>query len=107
MVSEVPLRSQELGNADTIFEENPPEEFKGIDIMRAVRSSDPCLPCGVRSAGDPATAATADEVVRLVVELDGAGLERTLALPGLDPVGQACHRAGRRGGRRPPEGRVP
>ncbi|HMD10914.1 MAG TPA: nickel-dependent hydrogenase large subunit [Marmoricola sp.] len=30
-----------------IFEENPPDEFKGIDIMRAVRSFDPCLPCGV------------------------------------------------------------
>ena len=30
-----------------IFEENPLENFKGIDIMRAVRSFDPCLPCGV------------------------------------------------------------
>jgi hydrogenase large subunit len=30
-----------------IFEENPPANFKGIDIMRAVRSFDPCLPCGV------------------------------------------------------------
>ena len=30
-----------------IFEENPPDRFKGIDIMRAVRSYDPCLPCGV------------------------------------------------------------
>ncbi|WP_248959229.1 nickel-dependent hydrogenase large subunit [Sphaerisporangium perillae] len=30
-----------------IFEENPPERFKGIDIMRTVRSFDPCLPCGV------------------------------------------------------------
>jgi hydrogenase large subunit len=30
-----------------IFEENPPDKFKGIDIMRAVRSFDPCLPCGV------------------------------------------------------------
>ncbi|WP_432094552.1 nickel-dependent hydrogenase large subunit [Streptomyces sp. bgisy100] len=30
-----------------IFEENPVENFKGIDIMRAVRSFDPCLPCGV------------------------------------------------------------
>jgi hydrogenase large subunit len=30
-----------------IFEENQPENFKGIDIMRAVRSFDPCLPCGV------------------------------------------------------------
>ncbi|MEU6744251.1 nickel-dependent hydrogenase large subunit [Streptosporangium sandarakinum] len=30
-----------------IFEENRPEDFKGIDIMRTVRSFDPCLPCGV------------------------------------------------------------
>ena len=30
-----------------IFEENGQENFKGVDIMRAVRSFDPCLPCGV------------------------------------------------------------
>jgi hydrogenase large subunit len=30
-----------------IFEENAPDNFKGIDIMRSVRSFDPCLPCGV------------------------------------------------------------
>jgi len=31
-----------------IFEENGADDnFKGIDIMRAVRSFDPCLPCGV------------------------------------------------------------
>jgi hydrogenase large subunit len=30
-----------------IFEENSQEDFKGVDIMRAVRSFDPCLPCGV------------------------------------------------------------
>jgi hydrogenase large subunit len=30
-----------------IFEENGPESFKGVDIMRTVRSFDPCLPCGV------------------------------------------------------------
>jgi hydrogenase large subunit len=30
-----------------IFEENGPESFRGVDIMRAVRSFDPCLPCGV------------------------------------------------------------
>ena len=30
-----------------IFEESRQEDFKGIDIMRAVRSFDPCLPCGV------------------------------------------------------------
>jgi hydrogenase large subunit len=30
-----------------LFEENTQENFKGIDIMRTVRSFDPCLPCGV------------------------------------------------------------
>jgi len=30
-----------------IFEENDIDNFKGVDIMRTVRSFDPCLPCGV------------------------------------------------------------
>jgi hydrogenase large subunit len=30
-----------------IFEENERDHFVGIDIMRTVRSFDPCLPCGV------------------------------------------------------------
>jgi hydrogenase large subunit len=30
-----------------LLEENSRENFKGIDIMRTVRSFDPCLPCGV------------------------------------------------------------
>ena len=30
-----------------LFEENGQDDFKGIDIMRTVRSFDPCLPCGV------------------------------------------------------------
>jgi hydrogenase large subunit len=30
-----------------IFEENGLDKFKGIDVMRTVRSFDPCLPCGV------------------------------------------------------------
>jgi hydrogenase large subunit len=30
-----------------IFEENDAASFKGIDILRTVRSFDPCLPCGV------------------------------------------------------------
>jgi hydrogenase large subunit len=30
-----------------IFEENGQAGFKGIDVMRTVRSFDPCLPCGV------------------------------------------------------------
>jgi hypothetical protein len=31
----------------TYIRGNGPDNFKGIDIMRAVRSFDPCLPCGV------------------------------------------------------------
>jgi hydrogenase large subunit len=30
-----------------IFEQNGPDDFRGVDVMRAVRSFDPCLPCGV------------------------------------------------------------
>jgi hydrogenase large subunit len=30
-----------------LFEESSGDDFKGIDIMRTVRSFDPCLPCGV------------------------------------------------------------
>jgi hydrogenase large subunit len=30
-----------------IFEESTGDAFKGIDLMRTVRSFDPCLPCGV------------------------------------------------------------
>jgi hydrogenase large subunit len=30
-----------------IFEENGPDRFKGIDLLRTIRSFDPCLPCGV------------------------------------------------------------
>jgi hydrogenase large subunit len=30
-----------------LFEENDADAFRGVDIMRAVRSFDPCLPCGV------------------------------------------------------------
>jgi hydrogenase large subunit len=30
-----------------LFEEASQDNFRGIDIMRAVRSFDPCLPCGV------------------------------------------------------------
>ena len=36
-----------------IFEENGPANFKGIDIMRTVRSFDPCLPCGVHMYTGP------------------------------------------------------
>ena len=36
------------GREMPIVEENGPDKFEGIDIMRAVRSFDPCLPCGAR-----------------------------------------------------------
>jgi Fe-S cluster biogenesis protein NfuA len=42
----------------------------------------------IRSAGDPATAETAEEIVRLVVELYGAGLERTVELAGPEVLGR-------------------
>ena len=42
----------------------------------------------IRAAGDPATAETAEEVVRLVVELYGAGLERTVKLAGPEVTGR-------------------
>jgi hydrogenase large subunit len=57
-----------------LFEENGQDGFKGIDIMRTVRSFDPCLPCGVHMyVGEgkvlevrhaPAFGAGAHEVVR-------------------------------------------
>ncbi|MFD8531087.1 nickel-dependent hydrogenase large subunit [Streptosporangium canum] len=46
-VNGVPGPYEDAVQNTPIFEENPPENFKGIDIMRAVRSFDPCLPCGV------------------------------------------------------------
>src|SRR5467141_1001557 len=42
-----PGPSEDSVQGQPIFEENPPEKFKGVDIMRSVRSFDPCLPCGV------------------------------------------------------------
>ena len=42
-----PALTRMLVQNTPIFEENGPDNFKGIDIMRAVRSFDPCLPCGV------------------------------------------------------------
>jgi hydrogenase large subunit len=30
-----------------LFEQNGPDTFRGIDIMRTIRSFDPCMPCGV------------------------------------------------------------
>ena len=50
--------------------------------LRAVGSRIEELLGRIRSAGDPATAETAEEVVRLVVELYGAGLERRVELAG-------------------------
>ena len=42
-----------------IFEENSLDAFKGIDIMRTVRSFDPCLPCGVHMYLGPGRAVVA------------------------------------------------
>ena len=45
--SGVPGPMEEAVRNTPIFEENGSDGFKGIDIMRTVRSFDPCLPCGV------------------------------------------------------------
>ena len=50
--------------------------------LRAVGSRIEELLGQLRAAGDPATAEVAEEVVRLVVELYGAGLERAVELAG-------------------------
>ena len=47
MFTAPPARTKTPMQNTPIFEENGPDKFKGIDIMRAVRSFDPCLPCGV------------------------------------------------------------
>ena len=54
--------------------------------LRAVGSRIEELLGRIRSAGDPATAETAEEIVRLVVELYGAGLERAVELAGPDAL---------------------
>ncbi|MEU6262952.1 nickel-dependent hydrogenase large subunit [Saccharopolyspora shandongensis] len=43
----VPGPYEDAVGGTPIFEENGADDFKGIDIMRTVRSFDPCLPCGV------------------------------------------------------------
>jgi len=45
-----------------IFEENGLDSFKGSDVMRAVRSFDPCLPCGDRVRLKPKQCANAFEL---------------------------------------------
>ena len=37
----------DVRSGQPIFEQNGPDDFRGVDVMRAVRSFDPCLPCGV------------------------------------------------------------
>ena len=143
-----------------IFEENDREHFKGIDIMRTVRSFDPCLPCGVhmylgkgktlgevalpdpvrdrgmsvwphrpeepgddaqwRTAGDriqtllDASAAggavareRAEQLVREVTDLYGAGLERMMRLAVAGRPGLVGRVRRRRPGRQPAAGARP
>ena len=54
--------------------------------LRAVGSRIEELLGQIRATGDPGTAELAEEVVRLVVELYGAGLERTVELAGPQAV---------------------
>ena len=56
--------------------------------LRAVGSRIEELLGRLRAAGDPGTADTAEEIVRLVVELYGAGLERTVELAGPEVLEQ-------------------
>ena len=79
-----------------IFEENGPENFKGIDIMRAVRSFDPCLPCGVHMYTGERQGAQGD------AHADGDGLDDgdvdRRARAGSEHGGAVCARAGTAGG---------
>jgi len=59
---------------------------QGTRDLRAVGSRIEELLGQLRAAGDAATAERAEEVVRLVVELYGAGLERTVELAGPEVV---------------------
>jgi hydrogenase large subunit len=43
----VPGPYEDAVEGTPLFEESQGDDFKGIDVMRAVRSFDPCLPCGV------------------------------------------------------------
>jgi hydrogenase large subunit len=43
----VPGPFEDAVQGTPIFEENATEAFTGIDVMRVVRSFDPCMPCGV------------------------------------------------------------
>jgi hydrogenase large subunit len=46
-VNGIPGPYEDAVQGTPIFEENGEDNFKGIDIMRVVRSFDPCMPCGV------------------------------------------------------------
>ncbi len=88
-----------------IFEENGPENFKGVDIMRAVRSFDPCLPCGVHMYTGSGRVRKVDphpDGPELSVERTGSRLPGEL----LDRV-QELERAGRGAARRCARGSSP
>ena len=46
-IEDAPLAVSSLPLAKVRVAGEGPETFKGVDIRRAVRSFDPCLPCGV------------------------------------------------------------
>ena len=82
-----------------IFEENDREHFKGIDIMRTVRSFDPCLPCGVHmylgDGKEPETAALAHAVRhRRLAPMSSRA--RRAPRPDVQAVGRADRGAARR-----------
>ena len=61
-----------------IFEENGPENFKGVDIMRAVHSFDPCLPCGVHMYGKGKVRKVVHTPTGMCVDGDRAHAEQAL-----------------------------
>ena len=72
-----------------------PENFKGVDIMRAVRSFDPCLPCGVHMYSGKGQ-------VRKVVHTPTGHVLRRRAEHGDGRRSSAAGPARRPGGRRRP-----
>ena len=98
-----------------IFEEAGPDTFRGIDIMRAVRSFDPCLPCGVHMYlgkgktirqvhspmfGEHGTMSVADRVERVEALLEQVeGLPDPAARDAALELVQACSTSTARGSR--------
>jgi hydrogenase large subunit len=73
----VPGPYEDAVEGTPLFEENGPEAFRGIDIMRTIRSFDPCLPCGVHMYIGPGRELHARHAPTLGAELGGAAVSRS------------------------------